>query len=735
MEFLYSRNRLNVATSRARCLAVVVAIAGRSFTSRAGRPTRCGSPTRSAGSSRSPPSRNRTTTGAMRARRAAPLTLESCASASARPGPPYHPRQCPTALLCPHALARPAPAHDLDARRRSGDRQHRSHRGRHGRHDRRRELRRRLGRLAGLPAASVVLGSALGSALLSILMARRGRRAGLSLGYAVSVVGAFVATGAVVIAGRCRPWSSARCSSGSATAPTSYRATPPPTSCRRDRRASTLGLVVWGATVGAVVGPILVAFSGEVAMNLGLPVLAGAVPRADGVRRRGGGAVLRDAPARPVRARRHHGRGTTRRRRDGRHLARGAPSTPGRPRGDHGAGLRPGGHGPDHDDDPAAHDPARPWPRGRRVRDQRPHLRDVRAVADLGTPHRPLRQPVSSSRRASAVLAISSVLAAVAPPEGGALLFIALFLLGYGWNMGFVAGSALLTHGLAIPERTRLQGFTDAFIWSSAAAASLSSGLVVDWAGYATLGLIGAGLIAIPAIVLLGTRASRALPAPDRLAAALARGPTLSRDDRTAIQIRITPPRNSGETSSRAATRTSARSAASSVACRTSLAACCAQRPSPGPRHRSCGRSASARRTRTRRCAPRASTSWRSTTAAPRSSAASCSPTCAGPRPSRSGMSPTEFRGLLDRFYALATALVIDHDGSIDKFVGDELVAMYFPLLSGERARGASRRDRPRPFPRQRDTRMRAVPGCRSGPACTRGRPGSAPSATARAPT
>ena len=44
---------------------------------------------------------------------------------------------------------------------------------------------------------------------------------------------------------------------------------------------------------------------------------------------------------------------------------------------------------------------------------------------------------------------------------------------------------------------------------------------------------------------------------------------------------------------------------------------------------------------------------------------------------------PPQFRGLLDRFYALATTLVIDHDGSIDKFVGDELVAMYFPLLSG----------------------------------------------------
>src|SRR5512145_2669818 len=52
--------------------------------------------------------------------------------------------------------------------------------------------------LAGLPAASVVLGSALGSALLSMLMARRGRRIGLALGYTVSVLGALVATVAVL---------------------------------------------------------------------------------------------------------------------------------------------------------------------------------------------------------------------------------------------------------------------------------------------------------------------------------------------------------------------------------------------------------------------------------------------------------------------------------------------------------------------------------------------------------
>jgi adenylate cyclase len=46
-------------------------------------------------------------------------------------------------------------------------------------------------------------------------------------------------------------------------------------------------------------------------------------------------------------------------------------------------------------------------------------------------------------------------------------------------------------------------------------------------------------------------------------------------------------------------------------------------------------------------------------------------------------MSASGFRGLLDRFYGIATREVVAHDGSIEKFVGDEVVAMYFPLLSG----------------------------------------------------
>lgn len=54
------------------------------------------------------------------------------------------------------------------------------------------------------------------------------------------------------------------------------------------------------------------------------------------------------------------------------------------------------------------------------------------------------------------------------------------------------------------------------------------------------------------------------------------------------------------------------------------------------------------------------------------------------------GTSPAAFREVMNRFYSVATDVVFKHDGAVDKFVGDEVVALFFPLLSGERhaARG-----------------------------------------------
>jgi adenylate cyclase len=48
-------------------------------------------------------------------------------------------------------------------------------------------------------------------------------------------------------------------------------------------------------------------------------------------------------------------------------------------------------------------------------------------------------------------------------------------------------------------------------------------------------------------------------------------------------------------------------------------------------------------------------------------------------------MSSSEYHALLERFFAAATTAVFKYDGFVDKFVGDELVTLFFPLLTGER--------------------------------------------------
>lgn len=47
-------------------------------------------------------------------------------------------------------------------------------------------------------------------------------------------------------------------------------------------------------------------------------------------------------------------------------------------------------------------------------------------------------------------------------------------------------------------------------------------------------------------------------------------------------------------------------------------------------------------------------------------------------------MSPTEFRALLDRFYTVASTTVFAHGGIVDKFVGDELVAAFAPMVGDD---------------------------------------------------
>ena len=75
------------------------------------------------------------------------------------------------------------------------------------------------------------------------------------------------------------------------------------------------------------------------------------------------------------------------------------------------------------------------------------------------------------------VVAVSAVLAAAAPTTAARSCSRAVPAR-LRWNLGYVAGSTMLTTGLPLAERTRIEGVTDS-LWSSAAAASLGSGLVV----------------------------------------------------------------------------------------------------------------------------------------------------------------------------------------------------------------------------------------------------------------
>ena len=107
-----------------------------------------------------------------------------------------------------------------------------------------------------------------------------------------------------------------------------------------------------------------------------------------------------------------------------------------------------------------------------------------------------------------AMLALAGVLAAVTPPAAGSLLAGPLFLLGAGWSFTFVAGSSLLSSAGSLAERARLQGATDALVWTVAAFASLTSGIVLDLVGYELMAVSGAASAVLLGLIIAGDRRS-----------------------------------------------------------------------------------------------------------------------------------------------------------------------------------------------------------------------------------
>jgi MFS family permease len=357
---------------------------------------------------------------------------------------------------------------------------------------------------SGTPSAAIVFGAATGSALISSVMARRGRRIGLIAGYLTAALGALGAALAVVAASLPLLLAATFLLGFGNSSNQLARYTAADLFPLR-HRASALGTVVWGSTIGAVVGPNLVAFAGNVAGGIGLPILAGAYLTAVGFT---SVAALLYALA-----------------------------------------LRPEPY--ELADVSSRHDPATSVPAAGSLREllARPAIRAAlvamvisQVVMVLVMTMTPLHirehggglevvgfvlsahtfgmfalAPLSgrlTDRFGSPVVILAglvtlgsgALLAAGAPADGGWNLTFALFLLGFGWNLSFVSGSAMLTHGASLAERTRLQGATDATIWTSAAFASLGSGLIVAAASYTVLGVLGALLVSVPVLMMLAYR-------------------------------------------------------------------------------------------------------------------------------------------------------------------------------------------------------------------------------------
>jgi len=122
--------------------------------------------------------------------------------------------------------------------------------------------------LAGAPSAAVVFGAAVGAIVLSSIMARRGRRLGLTAGYALGILGALIATAAIIL--RSFPLlivgtfvigfgnssnNLSRYAAADLVAP--------------NGRAVAIGLVVWGSTIGGIVGPWLAPIASDLAGRAG----------------------------------------------------------------------------------------------------------------------------------------------------------------------------------------------------------------------------------------------------------------------------------------------------------------------------------------------------------------------------------------------------------------------------------------------------------------------------------
>lgn len=87
-------------------------------------------------------------------------------------------------------------------------------------------------------------------------------------------------------------------------------------------------------------------------------------------------------------------------------------------------------------------------------------------------------------------------------------------LLGLGWNLGVIGGTAMLTDAVPVERRARTQGTVDVSLSPAGAAGGMGSGVVAAASGFAALTLLGGalGLLLLPLLLAAGGRLACPVP-------------------------------------------------------------------------------------------------------------------------------------------------------------------------------------------------------------------------------
>lgn len=352
---------------------------------------------------------------------------------------------------------------------------------------------------AGLGQTAGVLGAAVLAVPLARISSSAGRRAGLAVGYAISVLGAVITVAAaaassllLLVVGLFLFGAATACGLQARYAAADL--------AEPEHRGRALSLVVWATTVGSVLGPNLAAPGADLGTALGLPPLAGAFLVSAvvfGVVALVLVALLRPDPL--VLARRlGGGTGAQPPRTATRPALRAVWATPaGR------LGLV---------SVVVAHSVMvgvmvmTPVHMGHAGGSEDAVLRVVGLVISVHVAGMYLFSPLVGALGdrvgAPTVVALGGVLllaatavAGTAGPSESVRLGVGLVLLGLGWSCGLIAGSTLVTASVGADLRPTAQGGTDLLMGLGAALSGAIGGPLLAWGGFGLVSAVSAALV------------------------------------------------------------------------------------------------------------------------------------------------------------------------------------------------------------------------------------------------